>query len=137
MNLHTQQSPYGFPLDSVPHFYGTCGLYYRRIAFDNGYAVSIVSHRHTYGGDLGLFEIAVMNAENNQIVYDTPITPDVLGHLNFAEVADAIAKVKALPKRCWHCNAPAYSPLPIEEWEEKTGENAFKELGEAFDQLTK
>ena len=113
------EKPYGFPIESVDHFYGPNGLYFKRIAFDNGYAVSIVSHRRTYGGSEGLFELAVMNAENDQIVYDTPVTYDVLGHLDFAEVAEAIAKVKALPKRCWHCNPPSYSPMSLEEWEKR------------------
>lgn len=127
------KKPFGFSKEAAPHYLGDCGLYFNRIAFDNGYAVSIVSHAHSYGGNDGLFEIAVLNAEDDRIIYDTPITNDVLGHLDFAEVAEAVAKVKALPKRCWHCNPPAYSPLPLEEWERRTKQSAFKKLEEAFD----
>ena len=104
--------PYGFSKEVAPFYLGECGLYFKRVAFDNGYAVSIVSHAHSYGGHDGLFEIAVMNADNDQIVYDAPITPHVSGHLDFSEVGDILANIKALPKRCWHCNPAAYSPVP-------------------------
>ncbi len=107
--------PYGFSKEAAPHYLGECGLYFKRVAFDNGYAVSIVSHAHSYGGRDGLFEVAVMNADNNQIVYDAPVpTPsdvDVSGFLDFSGVANILASIKALPKRCWHCNPPAYSPV--------------------------
>jgi hypothetical protein len=105
--------PFGFSKEVVPFYLGECGLYYKRVAFDNGYAVSIVSHAHSYGGHDGLFEVAVMNADTDQIVYDAPTsTPsDVSGFLDFLEVGDFLASIKALPKRCWHCNPPAYSPV--------------------------
>lgn len=104
------KKPCGIPYEEAKHYYGSCGAYFQRVDFDNGYALSIVSHQHSYGGADGNFEIAVLRADNGQLIYDTPITHDVLGHLNFAEVAEVIAKVAALPKRCWVCNPPAYSP---------------------------
>ncbi len=65
--------------------------------FDNGYGVSVVCHDFSYGGKSGLFELAVMY--NGNIVYDTPITHDVLGYLTFHDVAETIDKVKELPER--------------------------------------
>jgi hypothetical protein len=107
--------PYGIPRDSAKYYYGSHGVYFKRIAFDNGYAVSIVSHRNSYGGHDGNFEVAVMCADNNQLVYDSPITNDVLGHLDFAEVAETIEKVRALPNRCFKCNPPKGSPGYVRE----------------------
>ena len=48
--------------------------------FDNGYGASVVRGPYTYGGDSGLFELAVIKFDGNRhdLVYDTPITNDVL-----------------------------------------------------------
>ena len=71
--------------------------YHHRINFPNGYSTSIVSHENSYGGEDGLFEIAVIYGES--IVYDTPITGDVLGYLTFQAVASALEQIAALPVR--------------------------------------
>ena len=104
------KTPHGIPYKDASHYYGKCGAYFQRIEFENGYAVSIVSHKFSYGGHDGNFEIAVLRADTGEIIYDSPITNDVLGHLNFAEVGAVIAKVHALPKRCFNCNPPVGSP---------------------------
>ena len=67
------------------------------VNFTNGYKASIVSHEFSYGGDEGLFEIAVMH--NSQIVYNTPVTNDVLGHLNEEDVLRHLNEIHALPAR--------------------------------------
>tara|TARA_R110002167_G_scaffold25346_13_gene88140 strand:- start:551 stop:838 length:288 start_codon:yes stop_codon:yes gene_type:complete len=67
------------------------------VNFTNGYQASIVSHEFSYGGGDGLFEIAVMH--NNQIVYDTPVTNDVLGHLDEEDVLRHLNEIHALPAR--------------------------------------
>jgi hypothetical protein len=41
--------------------------------------------------------VAVMY--NSEIVYDTPVTKDVVGYLDFADVADILKKIETLPKR--------------------------------------
>lgn len=64
--------------------------------FDNGYTASVIKHRHSYGGDKGLYELAVLR--NGVLVYDTPITDDVLGHLTWGDVANLLDDVAALPK---------------------------------------
>jgi hypothetical protein len=84
------------------HYWGETGAYFNRIKFENGYGASIVSHQHSYGGHEGLFEVAVIDAKTEELVYDTPITSDVMGHLTFAEVAEILEKIKSLP--------PAFNP---------------------------
>lgn len=71
--------------------------FHKRVFFENGWGVSVVSHRHSYGGAQGLFEVAVMD-KNENIRYDSGITPDVIGWLDFAGVADIMVQVKKLPK---------------------------------------
>ena len=51
----------------------------------------------TYGGNQGLFEVAVLDLAGN-IVYDTPVTSDVVGFLDFAGVADVLQQIQNLPK---------------------------------------
>jgi len=64
--------------------------------FDNGYSASVVRHSFSYGGSNGLWELAVLR--DGWIVYDTPITDDVLGHLTESDVQAILAKIEALPK---------------------------------------
>ena len=78
------------------HYWGETGAYFNRITFDNGYGASVVSHQHSYGGRDGLFEVAVIDAQTEELVYDTPITTDVLGRLTFGEVAEVLQKIAAL-----------------------------------------
>jgi hypothetical protein len=68
--------------------------YQKVYKFDNGYSASVVSNAMTYGGNEGLFEVAVM--KDGKIVYDTPVTNDVVGWLDFAGVANILAEIKAL-----------------------------------------
>ncbi len=72
------------------------GGYHKVLKFDNGYGASIVSHSGSYGGNAGLFEIAVLD-KSGDIVYDTPVTSDVEGYLDFADVAEIVNKIKNLP----------------------------------------
>jgi len=83
--------------------------YGKKINFENGYTASIICGngagtlvingdcRWTKGGHDGLFEIAVIH--DDRIVYDTPITDDVMGFLDFFEVAEVLNKIKNLPPR--------------------------------------
>jgi hypothetical protein len=65
------------------------------VQFSNGYGASIVQGQHTYGGDRGLYELAVFG-KDGQITYDTPITSDVLGHLSEQEVEKTLSDIKNL-----------------------------------------
>ena len=62
--------------------------------FENGYGVSLINHRGSYGN-----EIAVLKFEENgmwDINYNTPITNDVLGHLDDSEILETLQQVKNL-----------------------------------------
>lgn len=73
------------------------GLFQRlHVMFKNGYGASIVRGVHSYGGKDGLFEIAVLDDEGN-LVYDTPVTDDVLGYLDGDGVAEVLEEIMILP----------------------------------------
>ena len=65
-----------------------------RILFDNGYGASIIRTPTSYGGRDGLYEIAVLF--ENKIVYDTPLTDDVLGFLTEDEVSHYLQEISKL-----------------------------------------
>ena len=71
--------------------------YQKFVEFSNGYTASVVSNDMSYGSDRGLFEIAILHG--SEIVYDTGLTEDVIGFLDFQEVADTLKKIEQLPKR--------------------------------------
>ena len=62
---------------------------------ENGYGASIVQHLYSYGGNCGLWEIAVLDKEG-KITYDTDITGDVLGYLSEKEVNETLIKISKL-----------------------------------------
>lgn len=66
--------------------------------FDNGYGVSVIRHRGSYGYSLGLYELAVIRGseEKFDLVYDTSVTDDVMGYLTEDDVSKAMIDVKAL-----------------------------------------
>lgn len=67
-----------------------------RIEFENGYGASVVKSPFSYGGGDDLYELAVLG-ENGQIVYDTPITDDVIGYLTEADVENLLIEIQKLP----------------------------------------
>ena len=81
-------------LEFVPHIAGMGGVM-SRIEFDNGYGASVVKTPYTYGGDKGLYELAVLDNEGN-LTYDTPVTNDVIGYLRPEDVTDVLAKIQQL-----------------------------------------
>ena len=62
--------------------------------FDNGYGASVVRHAYSYGGRIGLYELAVL--KDGSICYDTPITSDVIGYLRPEDVTDVMEKIQKL-----------------------------------------
>ena len=68
-----------------------------RFVFPNGYSVSVVRGPLTYGGSAGLYELAVLHG--SKIVYDTPVTADVLGYLTEGDVTERLNEVALLPPR--------------------------------------
>lgn len=53
--------------------------------------VSVIRSSMTYGGDEGLFELAMLR--NDKCVYDTCITDNVLGWLEVEDVLEVLEKV--------------------------------------------
>jgi len=66
-----------------------------RIMFDNGYGASVVRHIMSYGGKLGLYELAILDKEGD-LTYDTPVTNDVIGYLTPEEVTNYLIKIQEL-----------------------------------------
>jgi hypothetical protein len=75
------------PLSKFPDFRQTH-------LFDNGYGASVVRNAISYGGLMGMFEVAVLR--DGEICYDTPITSDVIGFLKEADVKALLDRIRAL-----------------------------------------
>lgn len=72
------------------------------IRFPNGFGASVVQHSFSYGGDQGLWELAVLRTTSEdpwdiEITYSTPITPDVIGWLDEADVIETLERIAQLP----------------------------------------
>ena len=80
-----------FPINDAPFMVGKKA----RMHFDNGYGVSVVSHSYSYGGRDGLYEIAVLDS-NDELTYDTPVTNDVIGYLTEEDVSNVMKQVQEL-----------------------------------------
>jgi hypothetical protein len=66
-----------------------------RIQFENGFGASIVKHKYSYGGEKGLYELAVIDSEG-QLTYETTITDDVLGYLSEEDVTKLLEQIQKL-----------------------------------------
>jgi hypothetical protein len=71
------------------------GLNAARIKFDNGYGASVVVGPHTYGGEDGLYELAVLD-NNGNLTYETPVTSDVEGYLSEDDVTKLLEQIQKL-----------------------------------------
>ena len=72
--------------------------YAGEVDFDNGYGLSIVSHKSSYGGDRGLFEIMLIR--NGEPYSLPPITEEgdtIKGFLTKEKVEEIIQDVELLP----------------------------------------
>ena len=79
------------PVSSTPLYGGTQHIF----RFENGYGASVVQHVYSYGGLNGSWELAVLD-ENGDLAYDTGITDDVIGWLDWADVEVILAQIEAL-----------------------------------------
>ena len=68
---------------------------YCRIQFENGYGVSVIKHKYSYGGPDGLYELAILDSDG-EITYDTPITDDVIGYLTEEGVTALLTEIQLL-----------------------------------------
>jgi hypothetical protein len=64
--------------------------------FDNGYGISVVKGPYSYGGKLGLYELAVLDSDG-YVCYDTLITSDVIGFLKPEDVSKHMIEIQELP----------------------------------------
>ncbi len=75
------------------------------VLFPNGYGASIVQSPFSYGGKYNLWELAVIKGSLKdgipifELIYDTPITPNVIGWISLREAMDIIEKIFNLPLR--------------------------------------
>ena len=71
------------------------GLNAARVMFDNGYGASVVVGPYTYGGEDGLYELAVLGSDG-KLTYDTPVTGDVEGYLSEDDVTKLLEQIQKL-----------------------------------------
>lgn len=73
---------------------GTQELY----KFQNGYGASVIKTDYSYGGEDGLWELAVVKFSDDvwRLCYDTPITNDVIGYLQWGQVLKFLQQIKDL-----------------------------------------
>lgn len=65
-------------------------------AFPNTRKASVIRSQWSYGGDEGLWELAVLDKDHS-LDYSTPITDDVIGRLDDAGVAEILQRIHELP----------------------------------------
>lgn len=81
--------------------FGLGGLQYV-FKFPNGYGASVVKHHYSYGSDKDLWEVAVLRfieGDIYEVVYDTPVTDDVVGCCPDSKVRVLLENIKALKRR--------------------------------------
>lgn len=67
--------------------------------FPNGFGASVVEHRFSYGLELAVIKFKSEDNLDFDIMYDTHITSDVLGHLNQSSLIKTLKQIKALPQK--------------------------------------
>lgn len=63
--------------------------------FKNGRGASVIKHEGSYGGDKGLWELAVLDGEDD-IDYDTPITSNVVGYQTEEQIQALLLEISKL-----------------------------------------
>jgi hypothetical protein len=71
------------------------GLNAAKVMFDNGYGASVIIGPHTYGGEDGLYELAVLG-KDKKLTYDTSVTDDVEGYLSEDDVTKLMEQIQKL-----------------------------------------
>jgi|TARA_R110000751_G_scaffold260046_1_gene359366 hypothetical protein len=69
--------------------------------FPNDYGASVVQNAHSYGGEEGFYEIAVLkyhsdNNDDHTVDYETPVTNDVIGWVHTDDIDKHLAKIESL-----------------------------------------
>jgi len=63
-------------------------------SFPNGYGASVIKTTFSYGGDAGLWELAVLY--QGELCYTSGITDDVIGHLTSKDVKSLLERIYAI-----------------------------------------
>ena len=74
-----------YTLDTIERSGYGIGAYFGNIQFANGYGASVVRTEFSYGGENGLYEIAVLNP-SGELDFDTEVADDVVGWLSKPDV---------------------------------------------------
>ena len=77
------------------------------VDFSNGFGASVIQTSCSHGGEVGLYELAVL--QNGEITYKTHITNDVRGYLTPLKVEDLLHQIRNL-----NATVPA-QPLNVED----------------------
>lgn len=64
--------------------------------FPNGYGASLVNHSFSYGLELAVLVFEDKETNEYHLTYDTPITDDVIGHLEQSQVEPLLTRIKNL-----------------------------------------
>ena len=66
--------------------------------FANGYGASVITGKDSYGGDMGLYELAVLEITEDgwDICYDSGLTEDVIGYLTEEQVTSILKQIEEL-----------------------------------------
>lgn len=67
------------------------------ITFDNSYGASVVRTDTSYGGKLGLYEMAILD-KMGHLMYTTQISDDVIGFLTAEQVTEKLIQIQELKK---------------------------------------
>ena len=71
-----------------------CDINRVKVMFNNGFGASIITGQGSYSSEGHPYELAVI--DKGGIRYDTPISDDVLGHLNADEVKKILFEISGL-----------------------------------------
>lgn len=67
----------------------------KKYKFPNGFGASVIKTPSSYGGNEGLWELAVLD-KDGRLTYETHITSDVLGHLSEEELEYYLNEISKL-----------------------------------------
>ena len=68
-----------------------------RIIFDNGYGASIIQTPFSYGGKMGLYELAILDEEGHVCNTTSISEKGVIGYLREKDVSEVMIKIQNLP----------------------------------------
>ena len=84
-------------LDFKPHPNYPLGATQAEIHFPNGYGASVITGEMFYTSPEKPYELAVLDGDD--LTYETPITDDVIGYLDYDEVLEILSEIEKLPPK--------------------------------------